>query len=66
MAEVIASGSVGPQGLAAAVAARAGLEPAQVAAWAARPATGAAAEMVDLVLDRASAARLEQKTHDAE
>ena len=66
MAEVIASGSLGPQGLAAAVAARAGLEPAQVAAWAARPAPGAAAAMVDLVLDRASAARLEQKTHDAE
>ena len=30
------------------------------------PAAGAAAAMVDLVLDRASAARLEQKTHDAE
>ncbi|MPZ78910.1 MAG: adenylosuccinate lyase family protein [Actinophytocola sp.] len=67
MAEVEASGSVRSQGWVAAVAARAGLEQEQVAAWAARPATGAAAAMVDLVLDRASAARLEKKqTHEAE
>jgi adenylosuccinate lyase len=57
MAEVVGSGSVGAQGLAAAVAARAGLEPDRVAAWAARPGTGAAAAMVDLVLDHAAAAR---------
>jgi adenylosuccinate lyase len=57
MAEVVDSGAADAQGLAAAVAARARLEPAQVAAWAARPATGAAAAMVDLVLERAAAAR---------
>jgi adenylosuccinate lyase len=62
MAEVVTSGSAAAQGLAVAVAARAGLEPAEVAAWAARPATGAAAAMVDLVLDRAFAARLGKET----
>lgn len=61
MAEVEAVGSVRSQGWVAAVAARAGLAPAQVAAWAARPATGAAAAMVDLVLDRASAAGPEKR-----
>jgi adenylosuccinate lyase len=66
MAEVEAAGSVRSQGWVAAVAARAGLEPTQVAAWAARPATGAAAAMVDLVLARASAARLERKARDVE
>lgn len=60
MAEVVASGPTDAQGLAAAVAARAGLDPAQVRAWAARPATGAAGAMVDLVLERA-AARAEEK-----
>jgi adenylosuccinate lyase len=60
MAEVVSSGSAAAQGLAAAVAARAGLEPALVAAWAARPATGAASAMVDVVLDRASAAPAEE------
>jgi adenylosuccinate lyase len=64
MAEVEASGSVRAQGWVAAVAAPAGLEPGQVAAWAARPATGAAAAMVDLVLTRASAARLEKRHSD--
>jgi adenylosuccinate lyase len=58
MADVVNSESSDAQGLAAAVAARADLEPAQVAAWAARPATGGAAAMVDLVLERASAARV--------
>jgi adenylosuccinate lyase len=57
IAEVVTSGAARTQGLAVAVAARAGLDTADVAAWAARPATGAAAAMVDLVLDRASAAR---------
>jgi adenylosuccinate lyase len=64
MAEVEAAGSVRSQGWVAAVATRAGLEPAQVAAWVERPATGAAAEMVDLVVARASACRRERKTHD--
>jgi hypothetical protein len=53
MAEIVASGAVSGHDLVAAVAERAGLEPAEVAAWAARPTTGAAAAMVDLVLDRA-------------
>jgi adenylosuccinate lyase len=66
MAAVEASGSVRSQGWVAAVAAEAGLEPMEVAAWAARPATAAATAMVDFVLARASAARLEQKTHDAQ
>jgi len=66
MAEVEAAGSVRSHGWVAAVAARAGVDPTQVAAWAARPATGAAAAMVDVVLARASAARLEGKTRDAE
>ena len=52
MAEIVASGAVGADDLVAAVAERAGLDNAEVAAWAARPATGAAAAMVDLVLDR--------------
>jgi adenylosuccinate lyase len=56
MAEAVSAGSA--RGLADAVAARAGLAPAQVQAWAARTGTGAAAAMVDLVLDRARAARL--------
>lgn len=43
--------------LATAVAQRAGLAPETVAAWAARPATGAAAAMVDEVLARARARR---------
>lgn len=66
MAEAETEGSVRSQGWVAAVAARAGLEPAQVAAWAARPATGAAAAMVDLVLTRASTARAGRKNHDVE
>jgi adenylosuccinate lyase len=66
MAEVEASGSLRSQGWVMGVAARAGLEPTQVAAWAARPATGAATEMVDRVLARASTLRLEKKTHDAQ
>jgi adenylosuccinate lyase len=57
MADVVSSGSAGGQGLVAAVATRAGLEAAQVAAWVTRPATGAAPAMVDVVLDRAPAAR---------
>jgi adenylosuccinate lyase len=66
MAEVVASDSSSSLGLAAAVAARAGLEPAQFAAWVtARPATGGAAAMVDLVLDRAFATRPERTSHDA-
>jgi hypothetical protein len=57
MADVVSSGSAGGQGLVAAVATRAGLEAAQVAAWVTRPATGAAPAMADVVLDRAPAAR---------
>lgn len=64
MAEAEASGPVRAQGWVAAVAAQAGLEPGQVAAWATRPETGAAAAMVDLVLTRASAARLEKRQTD--
>lgn len=61
LAEVVTTGSAGAQGLAAAVAARASLEPAEVAAWARRPATGSAGAMVDLVLDRAFTARFEKE-----
>jgi adenylosuccinate lyase len=57
MAEVEASGAVDGQGWAAAVAARAGLEPSRVAAWESTPAVGAAAAMVDIVLSRGAAAR---------
>ena len=53
MAEIVASGAVRREDLVAAVADRAGADPAEVAAWAVRPATGAAAAMVDAVLDRA-------------
>jgi adenylosuccinate lyase len=53
MDEIVASSAVSGHDLVATVAERAGLEPAEVAAWAARPGTGAAAAMVDLVLDRA-------------
>ncbi len=59
MAEVVASAPAGSAGLAAAVAARAGLAPDEVALWAAGPVTGAAGAMVDLVLDRARARRAE-------
>ncbi|MGH8862221.1 MAG: class-II fumarase/aspartase family protein, partial [Jatrophihabitantaceae bacterium] len=62
MADVVTSGGSGARGLAAAVAARAGLAPAEVAAWAARPATGAAGAMVDVALARASATRAEDTT----
>ena len=55
MAEIVASGAVRADDLVATVAERAGLDHAEVAAWAARPATGAAAAMVDLVLDRSRA-----------
>jgi adenylosuccinate lyase len=57
MAQVVASAPTGSPGLAAAVAARAGLTPDEVASWAAEPVTGAAGAMVDLVLDRARARR---------
>ena len=53
MAEIAASGAVRAEDLVATVADRAGVDPAEVAAWAVRPATGAAAAMVDGVLDRA-------------
>ena len=53
MAEILASGAVRAEDLVATVADRAGVDPAEVAAWAMRPATGAAAAMVDAVLDRA-------------
>jgi adenylosuccinate lyase len=62
MAEVVDSGAVEAHGLVAAVAARAGLDPLRVTAWAAQPATGAAAAMVDLMLERALAARGEDAT----
>jgi adenylosuccinate lyase len=57
MAEVEASGAADAQGWAAAVAARAGLEPNQVAAWESRPAVGGAVAMVDLVLSHGAAVR---------
>jgi adenylosuccinate lyase len=57
MADALESGAADSHGLVVAVADRAGLEPADVLAWAVRPATGAAAAMVDLVLGRAAAAR---------
>lgn len=60
MGEVVASGAAGSQGLVVAVATRAGLEPAEVAGWAARSPTGAAGAMVDLVIDRAVARRAEE------
>jgi adenylosuccinate lyase len=47
----------GPSALVEAVAAPAGLEPAEVSSWLVGPATGAAGEMVDRVLDRARARR---------
>jgi adenylosuccinate lyase len=53
MAEIVAAGGVRTEDLAATVADRAGVDPAEVTAWAVRPATGAAAAMVDAVLDRA-------------
>jgi adenylosuccinate lyase len=59
MAEAVASGLAAP-GLTAAVADRAGLAPAEVAAWAGRLATGAAGAMVDRVLDRARSLRGER------
>jgi adenylosuccinate lyase len=65
MAEVEASGAARSQGWASAVAGRTGLEPAEVAAWAAGPATGAAAAMVDLVLARAATARRTKPRHEA-
>ncbi|MFC7594851.1 adenylosuccinate lyase family protein [Terrabacter sp. GCM10028922] len=61
LAEVVTTRSAGAPGLTAAVAARAGLEPAEVAAWARRPATGSAGAMVDLLLHRAYAARFEKE-----
>jgi adenylosuccinate lyase len=57
MAQAVASAPAGSPGLFRAVAARAGLAPDEVAAWAAGPVTGAAGAMVDLVLDRAHARR---------
>jgi adenylosuccinate lyase len=60
MAEIEATVPTGSNGWVSAVAARTGLDATDVAAWAGRPATGAAADMVDLVLARASSARLEQ------
>jgi adenylosuccinate lyase len=59
MAEAVASGLAG-SGLSSTVADRAGLPPAEVAAWAGRLATGAAGAMVDRVLDRARALRAER------
>jgi adenylosuccinate lyase len=53
MADVVATGSGGMAGLVQAVAERAGLDPAEVLAWAERPATGAAGAMVDSVVERA-------------
>jgi adenylosuccinate lyase len=60
MAEVVASGAASSRGLTTAVAEGAGLTPAEVAGWAARPATRAAAAMVDLVLDSARTRRGEE------
>lgn len=59
MAEAVASGLAAP-GLSSAVADRAGLAPAEVAAWAERLATGAAGAMVDRVLGRARSLRDER------
>lgn len=59
MAEAVASGLAAP-GLSSAVADRAGLAPAEVAAWAERLATGAAGAMVDRVLGRARSMREER------
>lgn len=55
MADAVASGATGSQGLVTAVAERARLDPAEVAEWAGRPATRAAVAMVDVVLERARA-----------
>src|SRR6185312_15920791 len=59
MAEAVASGLAAP-GLSSAVADRAGLAPAVVAAWAERLATGAAGAMVDRVLGRVRSMREER------
>jgi len=57
MAQVVASVPAGSPGLAAAVAARAGLAAQEVASWTAGPVTGAAGAMVDLVLAGSRARR---------
>jgi adenylosuccinate lyase len=57
MAEVVASGAAHSRGLVAALAERGGFDRNEVEGWSRRRPTGAAGAMVDLIVERARAAR---------